>query len=79
MRSLQECLGDDCAAVAALALQSIALLCQDDVLEFYAAWRVVQTALPKLPSQVGPQPFSQCCDWCPRPLPPPGRTHLVSL
>lgn len=49
---LQECLRDECAAVAALALESIALLCQDDVLEFYAAWRVVHTALPKLPFQV---------------------------
>lgn len=61
-------------AVAALALQSIALLCQDDVLEFYAAWRVVQTALPKLPSQVGPKPFSRFCGWCLGQLPPLERT-----
>lgn len=44
---------DTCEAVAALGLQAIALLCEDDVLEFYAAWRVVHRAFPKLPSQVG--------------------------
>lgn len=53
---VQECLGDGCAAVAALGLRCISLLCQDDVLEFYAAWRVVQAALPKLPPQVSPDP-----------------------
>ena len=50
---LQECVGDKCGSVAALGLQAIALLCEDDVLEFYAAWRVVHKALPKMPHQVG--------------------------
>ena len=44
---------DPCEAVAALGLQAVALLCEDDVLEFYAAWRVVHKAFPKMPSQVG--------------------------
>ncbi len=49
---LQECMEDKCESVAALGLQAIALLCEDDVLEFYAAWRVVHKALPKIPQQV---------------------------
>lgn len=44
---------DPCEAVAALGLQAVALLCEDDVLEFYAAWRVVHKAFPKMPLQVG--------------------------
>ena len=50
--SLQECVEDKCESVVALGLQAIALLCEDDVLEFYAAWRVVHKALPKIPQQV---------------------------
>ncbi len=49
---LQECMEDKCESVAALGLQAIALLCEDDVLEFYAAWRVVHKVLPKIPQQV---------------------------
>ncbi|DBA89263.1 TPA: hypothetical protein ACH3X1_016403 [Trebouxia sp. C0004] len=50
-RAIQECMEDNCESVAALGLQAIALLCEDDVLEFYAAWRVVHKALPKIPQQ----------------------------
>lgn len=57
--ALQECVGDKCESVAALGLQAIALLCEDDVLEFYAAWRVVHRAFPKMPHQV-----SQLTMWC---------------
>ncbi|KAL0024565.1 hypothetical protein WJX79_008006 [Trebouxia sp. C0005] len=51
VRAIQECVEDQCESVAALGLQAIALLCEDDVLEFYAAWRVVHKALPKIPQQ----------------------------
>ncbi|KAL3139450.1 hypothetical protein ABBQ38_003780 [Trebouxia sp. C0009 RCD-2024] len=51
VRAIQECVEDPYEAVAALGLQAIALLCEDDVLEFYAAWRVVHRAFPKVPSQ----------------------------
>lgn len=48
----QECVEDECESVATLGLRAIALLCEDDVLEFYAAWRVVHKAYPKMPLQV---------------------------
>ncbi|KAL0048382.1 hypothetical protein WJX82_001959 [Trebouxia sp. C0006] len=51
VRAIQECMEDKCESVAALGLQAIALLCEDDVLEFYAAWRVVHKVLPKIPQQ----------------------------
>lgn len=37
----------------AIALDCIQLLCEADVLEFYAAWRVVHRALPRLPEHAG--------------------------
>ncbi|KAL4447386.1 hypothetical protein ABPG75_004605 [Micractinium tetrahymenae] len=46
---LQECLSDEAPAVQAIALDCIALLCEADVLEFYATWRVVHRQLPRLP------------------------------
>ncbi|KAL4440636.1 hypothetical protein ABPG75_003637 [Micractinium tetrahymenae] len=46
---LQECLCDEGPAVQAIALDCIALLCEADVLEFYAAWRLVHRQLPRLP------------------------------
>ena len=45
----QECLADESPAVVAVALDCVALLCEADVLEFYAAWRVVYRSLPRLP------------------------------
>ena len=35
--------------MVAAGLDCVALLCEADVLEFYAAWRVVHRALPRLP------------------------------
>ena len=46
---MQECLADESPAVVAAGLDCVALLCEADVLEFYAAWRVVHRALPRLP------------------------------
>ncbi|KAI3425383.1 hypothetical protein D9Q98_009147 [Chlorella vulgaris] len=46
---VQECLYDEAPAVQAAGLECVALLCEADVLEFYAAWRVVHAALPRLP------------------------------
>ncbi|PRW05754.1 RST1 isoform X1 [Chlorella sorokiniana] len=46
---VQECLADESPAVAALGLDCVAMLCEADVLEFYAAWRVVHRELPRLP------------------------------
>ena len=50
---LQECVGDESPAVAAVGLDCIALLCEADVLEFYGAWRVVHRRLPRLPDHPG--------------------------
>lgn len=46
---MQECLSDDAPAVQAAGMDCVALLCEADLLEFYAAWRVVQAVQPSLP------------------------------
>lgn len=47
--TLQESLADEAPAVQAAALDCVALLCEANVLEFYAAWHVVHRAAPRLP------------------------------
>ena len=46
---LQEMLEDELDAVAALALECLALLCEADALDFYKAWPVVCKQFPTIP------------------------------
>lgn len=46
---LQDCLCDEAPGVQAVGLDCVALLCEADVLEFYAAWRAVHRHAPRLP------------------------------
>lgn len=40
--ALQQCIRDaDCPAAAALGLEALGVLCEEDVLDFYKAWKVV--------------------------------------
>lgn len=48
---LQEMLTDEIDSVAALALESIALMCEADALDFYKAWPVVCSIFPTLPRE----------------------------
>ncbi len=41
---------DEDDGIKALGLECISLMCADDTLEFYAAWRVVQRLMPTLPT-----------------------------
>lgn len=54
VREVEAGLGDPHPAVQALALDCIALLCEDDTLDFYPAWRVVHRAAPTLPAHRRP-------------------------
>ena len=49
----QECLEDPAPQVQALGLRCVALLCEADSLDFYAAWRFVQARFPALPAHPG--------------------------
>ena len=44
-------LNDEADEVAALGLQSIALMCEADALDFYAAWPIVCRIFPTLPRE----------------------------
>eukprot|EP00850_Spirogloea_muscicola_P013945 SM000097S24798 [mRNA] locus=s97:283471:295374:+ [translate_table: standard] len=44
-------------AILALSLQSIALLCQQDALDFYTAWKAVSAEMPMVPQE----PFVAAC------------------
>lgn len=40
--ALQQCISDaGCPAAAALGLEALGVLCEEDVLDFYKAWKVV--------------------------------------
>ena len=54
VREVQAGLGDPLPAVQEAALDCIALLCEDDTLDFYPAWRIVHRALPTLPGHRRP-------------------------
>lgn len=47
--ALQSCLHDEHPGVVALALEALASLCEQDVLDFYKAWVVVQRIFPEVP------------------------------
>lgn len=53
VRLIQGWLLDAAPALQRAGLACVALLCEAGALEFYAAWRVVQAAVPKLPSDPG--------------------------
>lgn len=48
---MQEMLEDESDAVASLALESLAALCNADALDFYKAWPVVHRVMPNLPQE----------------------------
>ena len=47
---MQEMLNDKVDAVAALGLESIALMCEADALDFYKAWPIICRNFPTLPT-----------------------------
>ena len=44
-------LNDDSDAVAALGLDSVALMCEADALDFYTAWPIICRSFPTLPRE----------------------------
>ncbi|CAK9278843.1 unnamed protein product [Sphagnum jensenii] len=48
--SIQACIESSTSFVCALGLQSLALLCKDDSIDFYTAWLVLSKLFPSLPS-----------------------------
>ena len=72
VREVQAGLADPHPAVQEAAMDCIALLCEDDTLDFYPAWRVVHRAAPTLPAHRRP-----AAAWV-SPRPPAGAS-LVGL
>ncbi|MCO5566913.1 hypothetical protein L7F22_020597 [Adiantum nelumboides] len=48
--SVQACIESGSVTVKALGLESLAWLCQHDVIDFYTAWDVLSTSFPELPA-----------------------------
>ncbi len=49
VRCIQDALQDSSPHVAALGLDALGRLCEDDAVDFYTAWRVVAGIHPRLP------------------------------
>ena len=49
--AIEECSTDPSGIVASFGLEAIGLLCHNDVLDFFKAWKVVQRWYPRLPDE----------------------------